>query len=112
MAKESKEVEEGKIFAFLGVFLTIIGFVIVLLAKKDNKYAMYYGKQGLVLFIACIIAMIISSILSFIPLIGWLVGIALNIGLFVLWLIGFINALSGKEKPIPIIGVYAKYFKI
>jgi len=41
----NKEIEEGKMFAFLGVFLTIIGFVIVLLAKKDNKYAMYYAKH-------------------------------------------------------------------
>ena len=34
-----KEIEEGKIFAFLGIFLTILGFIIVLLAKKENKYA-------------------------------------------------------------------------
>jgi hypothetical protein len=32
-----KDIEDGKVFAFLGVFLTIIGFLIVLLAKKENK---------------------------------------------------------------------------
>lgn len=108
----SKEVEEGKIFAFLGVFLTIIGFLIVLLAKKENKYAMYYAKQGLVLFIAWVIVWVVAMVLIFIPILGWLVMILLYICMLVLWIIGWINALSGVEKPIPIIGKYAEKIKI
>lgn len=105
----SKEIEEGKVFAFLGVFLTIIGFIIVLLAKKNNKYAMYYAKQGLVLFIAWVIV----AILGMIPLIGWF--IILPIGyliMLILWIIGIIYSLSGKEKPIPLIGKFADGIKI
>lgn len=111
MAKNvSKEVEEGKAFAFLGVFLTIIGFLIVLLAKKENKYAMYYAKQGLVLFIAGVIAWIIIVISAFI-LIGFILGPVLWIFLLVLWIIGIVNSLSGEMKPIPIIGKFAEHFK-
>jgi uncharacterized membrane protein len=109
-APSSKEVEEGKVFAFLGVFLTIIGFIIVLLAKKDNKYAMYYAKQGLVLFIAAVIVGIVGSI---IPFLGWFVILPIgNIIILILWIIGWINALSGKEKPIPWIGQFADKFNI
>lgn len=108
----AKEIEEGKIFAFLGVFLTIIGFIIVLLAKKDNKYAMYYAKQGLVLFIAWIIVWLIAMVLIFIPIIGWLIMMLLYICMLILWIIGWINALSGKEKPIPIIGKFAEKIKL
>ncbi|MBU2561383.1 MAG: DUF4870 domain-containing protein [Nanoarchaeota archaeon] len=104
----SKEVEEGKIFAFLGVFLTIIGFIIVLLAKKDNKYAMYYAKQGLVLFIAYVILWIIGII----PILGWIIAILGSILLLILWIIGWVYALSGEEKPIPIIGQFADKFNI
>ena len=105
----SKEVEEGKIFAFLGVFLTLIGFLIVLLAKKENKYAMYYAKQGLVLFIAAVII----SILSIIPIIGWFVIMPLgNLLLLILWIMGWVRALSGEMKPIPLIGKYAESWKI
>ncbi|MBN1544430.1 hypothetical protein JW898_03125 [Candidatus Woesearchaeota archaeon] len=104
----SKEVEDGKIFAFLGVFLTIIGFIIVLLAKKDNKYAMYYAKQGLVLFIAYVILWIIGII----PVLGWIIAILGSIFLLILWILGWIYALSGEEKPIPIIGQFADKFKI
>ena len=106
----SKELEEGKVFAFLGVFLTIIGFIIVLLAKKDNKYALYYAKQGLVLFIAWVIIAILGSI---IPIIGWF--IILPIGyllMFILWIIGIVYSLSGEEKPIPLIGQFADKFNI
>ena len=107
-ASSSKEIEEGKIFAFLGVFLGIIGFVIVLLTKKDNKYAMFYAKQGLVLTIAYVIAMIVMII----PILGWIVGMIAYILLLVLWVIGWINALSGKEKHIPLIGQFADKFDI
>ena len=33
------EMSDSKVFAFLGVFLTVIGFLIVLLVKKNDKYA-------------------------------------------------------------------------
>ncbi|MBT4936200.1 hypothetical protein HOL21_00995 [Candidatus Woesearchaeota archaeon] len=102
---KNKDVEEGKVFAFLGIFLTIIGFFIVLLAKKDNKYAMFYAKQGLVLFIAYVIV----AVLGMIPFIGWFiiwpVGYLL---LLIFWIIGIVYSLSGEEKDIPIIGGFAK----
>ena len=41
--KEMKKEDEKKLYAFLGVFLTVIGFIIVLATKKDDKYAMHYG---------------------------------------------------------------------
>ncbi|HII72099.1 TPA: DUF4870 domain-containing protein [Candidatus Woesearchaeota archaeon] len=104
----SKEVEEGKIFAFLGVFLGIIGFVIVLLTKKDNKYAMFYAKQGLVLTIAYVIVWVVMII----PFIGWVIGMLASLLLLVLWILGWVYALSGKEKHIPLIGQFADKFNI
>jgi len=104
----SKEIDEGKAFAFLGVFLTILGFIIAILAKPKNKYAMFYAKQGLVLFIAWIIVWV----LSWIPIIGWFIIMPVgNLILVILWVIGWIYALSGKEKEIPLIGTFAKHFK-
>jgi len=112
MAKESKEIEEGKLFAFLGIFLTVIGFVIVLLTKKENKYAMYYAKQGLVLFFGYVAMAIVNLILVWIPYVGWILTTVLWLGLLVLWVIGIIYSLSGEEKPIPLIGQIAEKIKI
>jgi uncharacterized membrane protein len=106
MAKNS----ESKIFAFLGVFLTIIGFVIVMLVRKDDKYAMYYAKQGLVLFIAGLLVWVISVVLAFL-LIGFIIGPILNIILLILWVIGIVYSLSGEMKPIPLIGKFGEKFK-
>ena len=112
MKKNNKEVEEGKPFAFLGIFLTVIGFIIVILTHKKNKYAMFYAKQGLVLFIAWVIVWVVSFVLAFIPFVGWLVSLVLWIGILILWILGIIYSLSGEEKEIPIIGEFAKKFDI
>ncbi len=110
MAKGSiaKGSDEGKLWAFLAYLLSIIGFVLVFLLKKDNKFAMYHAKQSLVLFI---LAVIISIVGTVIPIIGWFIIIPLgNLLILVLWIIGIINALTGKEKPLPVIGKYADKF--
>jgi len=107
----SKEVEEGKIWAFLAIFLGLIGFLIVLLAKKENKYAMYYAKQSLVMSIVVIAGTIVSSILMII-LIGFLLYIAVVILGLVWWVMGMVYAFSGEMKPLPIIGKYAENLKI
>lgn len=109
---KKKEIEDGKLFAFLGIFLTIVGFLIALITKKDNKYVMHYAKQGLVLFIAYIAVGIVIMIIGWVPIIGWLITGALWIFMLVLWIIGMIYSLSGEEKDIPIIGELAKKIKL
>lgn len=110
--KVSKEVEEGKVFAFLGVFLTVIGFIIVLLAKRKNRYAMYYAKQGLVLFIAYLVVWVVSLFLRFVPLVGNALSWLLQAGLMVLWIVGWVYALSGEEKDIPLLGRFGERFNV
>lgn len=107
----AKNTNDSNLFAFLGVFLTVIGFIIVYATKKDDKYAMFYAKQGLVLFIGQVILWILGFILIWIPILGWIVEMLLWIALAILWIIGMVYALSGKEKDIPIIGSFAKMFK-
>ena len=107
-----KSDDDSKLFAFLAVLLSIIGFLIVLLAKKDDKYAMFYAKQSLVLFIAAIVVWIIDMVLVWIIIIGWIIMFLLGLGLVILWLMGLIYSLSGKETELPIIGGFAKKFDL
>lgn len=108
----AKGESDRKLLAFLGVFLTVIGFIIALAVKRNDKYVMYYGKQGLVLFIAWMIAWVASIILMFVPVLGRLVMMALYVGLLVLWVFGLIYSLSGKMKPVPVIGKFADLIKL
>ncbi len=108
--KKSKRGKKGKIklqsdsklWAFLAVFLSIIGFVLALLAKKDDEYVMYYAKQSFVIFIS---GLIVSAI-AWIPLIGWITFPILTLILFVLWIIALVYSISGEMKETPIIGEY------
>lgn len=100
------EVEEGKAWAAIG-YLGIL-FLVPLLAKKDNAFALYHAKQGMVLFIAYIIV----SFLAAIPFVGWVVGVVIYLLLFILFIIGLMNALSGKKKPLPVIGQYGERINI
>jgi uncharacterized membrane protein len=118
---EQQIIEEGKIFALLA-YLGIL-CLIPLLAKKDNKFAYFHAKQGLVLFIATIIVFFVLGIGGFIigmvasmihgalgAIVGMLFGLlwlVFALGLFAVAIIGIIQSLNGKYWEMPILGKYA-----
>lgn len=104
----AKKHDESKALAFIGILLGIVGFIIVLLAKRDSKYAMFYAKQGLVLTVAFVIV----SIAGRIPILGGIVEGIGSLIFSVLWIIGLVYSLSGKMKDIPLVGEFAKKFDV
>ena len=94
---EEQEVRDGKFFAIISYvsFLCII----TLILKKDNKFALYHAKQGLVLFVMEVVAFI----LSILPILGWLIGI-FGYALFLLvslW--GIMQAALGIYSCLPLV---------
>ena len=85
-------------------------FVPLLTDAKDDPFVKYHVKQGLLLLILGIIVSIFNSIIGRIPFIGWIVSFVLGVGMFVLWLLGLMNALNGKQEPVPVVGQYAEEF--
>ncbi|MFH1190979.1 MAG: hypothetical protein V1670_02130 [Candidatus Omnitrophota bacterium] len=67
--QNEQEILEGKFFAIIAYvsFLCILSLVL----KKNNKFAFYHARQGLVLFVMEVAAFI----LSIIPVLGFLIGI-------------------------------------
>ena len=82
-------------------------FLIPMLVVKDNPFVKFHAKQGLVLFIAEIVTVMIA----WIPILGWIAGFVLWIIWLVLGIIGIINVLGGKQTPLPMIGKFASKFK-
>ncbi len=105
-AAKGNDIEENKLWAVIA-YLGIL-CLIPLLAKKDSPFAQFHAKQGLVLFIAAVIV----GFVSWIPILGWLVGFLAGIAIFVLWVIGILNALGGKMNKLPVIGQYADQLNI
>ena len=97
---------DSKLFAFIA-YLWLIGFIIALVVKRNDRFVMYHAKQSLVL----IIASLIVSVFSVVPFIGWVLAPILSVLLIILWVLGVIAALQGQQKPLPVIGKYADMFK-
>ena len=96
----------------MAIIAYIVFFLPLLTEEKEDPYVKFHVKQGLVLFLAFIAAAIISFIFALIPVIGWLINLALYITLLILLVIGIMNAANGKKKELPLIGTFAKKLKI
>ncbi len=97
--------DQGKTVAIIS-YLAWIGWIIALVMHSSNKSSIgaYHLRQTLTLHLLAIAVYILQFIVFFAagPL-GILVW-ALWIGLLVLWVMGFMAAINGQEKPIPVIG--------
>lgn len=86
----------------------LLGLLWYLLDEKIRKPEVkFHVKQGLVLFLA----ELINSAVWSIPIIGWVVGPIINLGILILVIIGIVNVLNDKTQPIPLIGKFAENFK-
>lgn len=87
-------------------YIGILCLVTILMKEKD-VFVKFHAKQGLVLFIA----EIATTLILWIPILGWLIGFIAWIIWVILSLIGIMNALGGRQVPLPIIGKFAEKFK-
>lgn len=106
MAEQDKEIQDGKIFAVIG-YLGILCLVPLLL-KKENKFALFHGKQGLVLFIGEIGA----AIINIMPILGQLIWILAVMIFGILSLVGIVQSLMGNYWKMPVIGGIAEKISI
>lgn len=103
-----EETTQNKKNTGMAIVAYIIFFIPLLTDAKNDPFVKYHVKQGLILFIA---GVIVSLFARAIPVLGFLISPILNIILFILLIIGILNAAKGLEKPLPIIGHLADSFK-
>jgi len=106
-------------------YLTLIGFIVAVIihSSKKTKLGAFHLRQalGFVLTIIvgwiCVLVMMFvllfvlafmkSILMFFIPLIY----LAFGLSILVLWVMGFIAAINGEMKPMPVVGpLYQKWF--
>ncbi|MFC3771379.1 MULTISPECIES: DUF4870 domain-containing protein [Paenibacillus] len=95
---DQSDIDKNKGIAILAYII----FFIPLLTAKDSKFAMYHANQGLLLLITAVGINIISTVIPFIG--WWIIGPLGNLAVFVLLILGIINAANGQRKPLPLIG--------
>ncbi len=95
----------------MAVLAYIIFFIPLLTgdAKKD-AFVKYHTKQGIVLFLLVVLINVLGWI---VPFYFWFsISWILSLGTLVLLILGIINAVNGKQEPLPVIGKFADIFKL
>ena len=86
------------------VLVWITGIVFVVLEKKST-FVKFHAWQSIMTFGLLTVA---NLILSWIPIVGWILSILIGILMFVLWIILIIQAGSGKMWKVPLAGDWAE----
>lgn len=90
--------------------------VLFLVLEKENRFVRFHAAQsittGLLLVAISIALSVLSTVLAFVPVLGWIVALLLALvigfGGFVLWLLLMWRASQGKEWEVPVAGAFAR----
>ena len=85
------------VFCYMGIFL-IIPYII----RPGSQFIRYHANQGLMLLLLAIACAVVSVV----PILGWIAAAVAGIFTFICWIIGIVNVLKGRMRPLPIIGKY------
>ena len=91
-----------------GLLCYVLGWVtgiIFLLLEKDNRFVRFHAIQSIVVFGAFTV---VEIILSFIPVVGWILSSLLGLLAFILWIVLMVQAYGGKMYKLPIAGDIAE----
>ena len=92
-------IEDGRMIAIIS-YITVVGLVIAIVLNNDKKnpFAFMHIRQSLGIWL---IGLIIGLI-AIIPFLGWLLFVVGSVLLFIMWIVGIINAVNSKMKPVPV----------
>lgn len=104
------DIEKGKNAAIVG-YITIIGTVVAIFMNHQDppksEFASFHNRQALGIF---------ATFFLFGYPIGyfdsWMITSAFWLFIFILWIYGFLGALNGEKRIVPLVGeFYQKIFK-
>ena len=87
-------------------YVTIIPAIVFLVVEPYNRnsYIRFHAWQCIFLSIA---AVVVHTILSVIPIIGWIMIPFASLAFLIIWVIVLLKALKGQRYQLPLIGKYA-----
>lgn len=94
--------EEGKTMAIIA-YVTIIGLLIAFIMNNDkkNEFAKFHIGQSVRIAILGIANYVISM---FLPSGLGIISTIISFAVLVFWILGIVNAINLKDKPLPVIG--------
>ena len=91
-----------------GLLTYILGWVtgiVFLLIEKDNSFVRFHAMQSIVIFVPLTIA---SFVVGFLPFVGGLLGVIVQLATLIIWLFMMYQAFQGKRYKFPYACDYAE----
>ncbi|WP_253254742.1 DUF4870 domain-containing protein [Methanofervidicoccus sp. A16] len=104
MSKTSLGLEEN-IEGLLCYLVGVITGIIFLVLEKESDFVKFHAMQSLVTFLSLTI---IGMIVAFIPYIGGLISLLINLVSLAFWILGMYKAYQGERYKFPIFGDIAE----
>lgn len=95
---EDQDAEENKVLAALGYLGPMV--ILPLILKPNSPFVRFHANQS----IALLLFSILCSVCSIVPFFGWMISAFGGVFTLVSLFRGFIDAMNGKRKKLPIIG--------
>ncbi len=105
-APNNNTVNDGKTIAIIS-YITFIGTIIAYFMNSNkNPFASFHIRQMIGLSIFSLLNSLVIARFS-----NW-ASLIIAVFLFILWIIGFIGAIQGEEKKVPVFGdMFQDWFK-
>lgn len=112
---------EPNVAGALSYLLGPLTGVLFYLVESEDEFVRFHGAQSTIVFGGFLVASIgfsvLLTVLAFVPVVGWIAGLALGalslllapVG-FVLWVLLMYKAYQGEEYAIPLAGEYARKY--
>lgn len=93
-----------------GMFSYLLGFItgiIFFILEKESKFVKFHAMQSIIL---SVVLTILYGILSFIPIIGWMLLLILPLITLILWIVLMLKAYKYEYFKLPFIGDLAEKY--
>ena len=104
MLKSSTGLDEN----IAGLLCYVLGWVsgiVFLILEQESKFVKFHAIQSIVIFG---VLSVLSGLLGWIPVLGWIVRIVCGILAFVLWILLMVKASQGQRYKVKWAGDYAE----
>lgn len=98
---------DEKLEALLTYVLGFVTGIVFLILEKKNKFVRFHAMQSTIFFGGLFV---VQLVLGVIPIIGWLLNLAISIYEFIMWIVCMIKAYNGEKYELPIAGQMAKKY--
>lgn len=100
----------------LSYLVGVLSGILFLLLDRDRPYVRFHASQSIVFSLAWfgvwIVTMVLDAVLGVIPVLGWLVSLALTLAValagFAIWAFVMYRAYLGEEWELPVLGPWAR----